>query len=88
MLTDARGRYELETIMPASYPESTTAKHIHMTVTGAERKEDWIDSILFEGDRFLTASERFPRKGGFNPVLKLVKNADGISRGVRDIRLG
>ncbi len=88
MLTDERGRYEFESIMPASYPDSTIAKHIHMTVTGLDKKEDSIDLILFEGDRFLTASERIPRKGGFDPVLKLVKNSDGISRGVRDIRLG
>lgn len=64
MLTDQRGRYEFETIMPASYPDSTIAKHIHMTVTGRNRTEDSIDSILFEGDKFLTAQDRAIRKGG------------------------
>lgn len=87
MLTDKRGRYEFDSIMPASYPDSTQSAHIHMTLTGSDFKEDWVDSILFEGDRFLTARERIPQRGGFNHVLKMVEGADGIKRGVRDIRL-
>lgn len=87
MLTDAQGRYELESIMPASYPDSTIAAHIHMTVTSKDQKEDWIDSILFEGDKFITSRERVPQKGGFNAILKLEKSVEGVMRGVRDIRL-
>ena len=87
MLTDERGRYEFESILPASYPNSTIAKHIHMTLTGRELKEDWVDSILFEGDRFLTARERVPQRGGFNPVLTMEKRSDGVLSGVRDLRL-
>jgi len=89
MLTDARGRYEFSSIKPASYPNRTFAAHVHMTLTGKNFKEDWIDSILFEGDRFLTAQERNQagKKGGFNPILKLEKGADGILRGTRDIKL-
>ncbi|MDM7923990.1 MAG: hypothetical protein QUS14_16985, partial [Pyrinomonadaceae bacterium] len=63
------------------------AAHIHMTVTTADQKEDWIDSILFEGDRFITKRERESRKGGFNPILTLEKNAAGIYTGSRDIQL-
>lgn len=87
MLTDAKGRYEFESIKPASYPNSTIASHIHMTVTTETIKEDWVDSILFEGDRFITQQERVVRKGGFDPILKFVKSSDGISRGVRNIQL-
>lgn len=87
ILTDPKGKYEFETIMPASYPDSTIAAHIHMTVTTVNHKEDWIDSILFEGDRFITAREREIRKGGFDPVVKLVNNG-GVRTGVRDIRVG
>ncbi len=87
MLTDANGQYSFETILPASYPNSTIAKHIHMTVTTVERKEDWIDSILFEGDRFITARERVITKGGFNPILSLAKDRNGVLSGVRDIML-
>lgn len=87
MLTDERGRYEFDSIMPASYPDSTQSAHIHMTLTGTDFKEDWIDSILFEGDRFLTARERVPQRGGFDPVLKMEKGSDGVLRGVRNIKL-
>lgn len=89
MLTDAKGRYEFSSIKPASYPNRTFAAHVHMTVTGKNFREDWVDSILFEGDRFLTAEERTQagKRGGFNPILKLEKGADGILRGARDIQL-
>jgi protocatechuate 3,4-dioxygenase, beta subunit len=89
MLTDARGRYEFRSIKPASYPNSTISAHVHMTVTGKNFQEDWIDSILFEGDRFISERERNQagKKGGFNPILKLEKGADGILRGTRDIKL-
>jgi protocatechuate 3,4-dioxygenase beta subunit len=87
MLTDEHGRYEFESIMPASYPNSTIAKHIHMTVTGRDVREDWVDSILFEGDRFITSRERVATRGGFNPVLTMEKGKDGVLRGVRNILL-
>jgi protocatechuate 3,4-dioxygenase beta subunit len=89
MLTDRAGRYEFRTIKAAPYPGRRFAAHIHMTVTGRNFKEDSIDSILFEGDRLISAQERETagRKGGFNPILTLEKGADGILRGRRDIRL-
>lgn len=87
MLTDAQGRYEFESILPASYPNSTIAKHIHMTLTTEDKREDWVDSILFDGDKFLTTRDRAIQRGGFDPVLKMVKGSDGVLRGVRDIRL-
>jgi protocatechuate 3,4-dioxygenase beta subunit len=89
MLTDTKGKYEFRSIRPASYPNTTFAAHVHMTLTGKNFKEDWIDSILFEGDKFISQRERETagRKGGFNPILKLEKSADGILRGVRDIQL-
>jgi protocatechuate 3,4-dioxygenase beta subunit len=89
MLTDRQGRYEFRSIRPASYPNTTISAHVHMTLTGTNFREDSVDSILFEGDRFITARERSEagRKGGFNPILKLEKGADGVLRGVRDIQL-
>jgi hypothetical protein len=50
-------------------------------------KEDWVDSILFDGDKFLTARDRAINRGGFDPVLKMVKGNDGVLRGTRDIKL-
>ncbi len=89
LLTDERGRYEFRSIRPASYPNSTISAHVHMTVTGRDFREDWIDSILFEGDRFITARERESagRRGGFNPIVKLERDADGVFRAERNIRL-
>lgn len=89
MLSDPKGRYEFSTIKPASYPNTTFAAHVHMTLTGENFKEDWIDSILFEGDKFISAQERSQagKKGGFNPIVKLEKDAAGIWRATRDIQL-
>ena len=89
MLTDEKGRYEFSSIRPASYPNSTQSQHIHMTVTTLDRREDWIDSILFEGDKFLTQRERESsgKRGGFNPIVTLTPGKDGIGRATRDIQL-
>jgi protocatechuate 3,4-dioxygenase beta subunit len=88
MLTDAAGRYEFSSIRPASYPDSTIAAHVHMTLTTTALRENSVDSILFEGDKFITARERSDiGRGGFNPILKMERGADGLMRGVRDIQL-
>jgi protocatechuate 3,4-dioxygenase beta subunit len=89
MLTDKQGKFEFETIKPAPYPVNRFAAHIHMTVTTKTMREDSIDSILFEGDKLISPMERemAGKKGGFNPILKLEKNANGIWRATRDIQL-
>ena len=89
LLTDAKGRYEFQTIKPAPYPENRFAAHIHTTVTTQKMKEDWIDSYLFEGDALISARERETagRKGGFNPIVKLEKGANGIWTATRNIQL-
>ncbi|HVE57463.1 MAG TPA: hypothetical protein VNB22_11590 [Pyrinomonadaceae bacterium] len=89
LLTNANGKYEFQTTKAAPYPERKFAAHIHMTLTGKNFREDSVDSILFEGDRLISAEERNTagKKGGFNPILKLEKGADGILRGTRDIQL-
>jgi protocatechuate 3,4-dioxygenase beta subunit len=89
LLTDARGRYEFETIRPAPYPERKFAAHVHMTLTGQNFREESIDSILFEGDALISAREREEagKRGGFNPILTLKKDAQNIWRATRDIRL-
>lgn len=89
LLTDARGRYEFQTIKPAPYPENRFAAHIHTTLTTKDMKEDWIDSTLFEGDRLISTRERETagKKGGFNPIVRLEKGANGIWTATRDIQL-
>lgn len=89
LLTDARGQYSFRSIKPAPYPENRWAAHIHMTVTTLSMREDSVDSILFEGDPLISAAERSTagQKGGFNPILTLQPDKDGVLHGVRDIRL-
>lgn len=89
MLTGKDGKYSFRTIKPAPYPENRFAAHIHMTVTTAKSREDWVDSILFEGDRLISANERAQagRRGGFNPILSFEKGGDGILRATRNIQL-
>lgn len=89
MLTGNDGRYSFQTIKPAPYPENRFAAHIHMTLTSQSMKEDWVDSILFEGDRLISARERETagRKGGFNPILSFVKGEHGILTATRNMQL-
>jgi protocatechuate 3,4-dioxygenase beta subunit len=89
MLTDKEGRYSFISIKPAPYPENRFAAHIHMTVTTPNAQEDWIDSILFEGDPLISSQERSSagKRGGFNPILTLKKGEDGLLHGTRDIQL-
>ncbi len=87
LLTDERGRYEFSSLKPGSYPNGRNPAHIHMTLTTIDRREDWIDSILFAGDNFITADMRAVKRGGFNPILKLRKNMNDVLTGVRNIQL-
>jgi protocatechuate 3,4-dioxygenase, beta subunit len=89
MRTGDDGRYEFRTIRPASYPGTTAPQHIHTTLSGAGYQEYWIDSYLFEDDPHLTAEHRakLSGRGGFQPVLTLKRDEQGVLRGVRDIRL-
>ena len=89
MLTNAQGKYEFQTIKPAPYPENRFAAHIHTTLTTKTIKEDWIDNYLFEGDTLISPRERETagKKGGFQPILKLEKSANGIWQATRDIQL-
>jgi protocatechuate 3,4-dioxygenase beta subunit len=89
LLTGKNGRYSFITIKPAPYPVQRFAAHIHMTVTTPTAREDWIDSILFEGDSLISARERVEagRRGGFNPILTLKKGEGGLYFATRDIQL-
>ena len=89
MLSDKDGRYSFKSIKPAPYPENRFAAHIHMTVTTVKMREDWIDSILFEGDRLISQQERnmAGKKGGFQPILTLEKGKDALLRATRNIQL-
>ena len=87
--TNAEGRYEFHTIKPAPYPGRNNPAHIHAYVSGPGYPEYWIDEYLFEGDPFITQEIRgkLSGEGNFASILKLTRGADGVSRGVRDIKV-
>lgn len=89
MRTGADGKYEFRTIKPAPYPHRATPAHIHAHLYGPGYPEYWIDEYWFEGDPFITAENRskLTGRGGFNSIIALKRDAGGILRGVRDIKL-
>ncbi len=89
MLTDKSGKYSFRSIKPAPYPVNRFAAHIHMTLTTEKMREDWVDSILFEGDRLISQNERGQagQKGGFNPIVSFEKGTDGLLRATRNLKL-
>ena len=89
MLTGADGKYEFSSIKPAPYPNRTEPAHVHMTLTGKNFTEDSINTILFEGDKFIKEQEKnsVGKWNEFIPILKLEKGADGVLRGTRDFKL-
>jgi protocatechuate 3,4-dioxygenase beta subunit len=48
--TDAQGRFEFQTIRPASYPNTRTPAHIHLTVEGPGLPRRWTPEIHFRDD--------------------------------------
>lgn len=89
MRTNSEGRYEFRTIKPAPYPGRRNPAHIHAYVSGPGYPEYWIDEFLFEGDPFITDEmrQKFSGKGTFSSILTLTRGADGVLRGVRDIKV-
>ena len=87
--TNANGRYQFETIRPASYPEGNAPQHIHPLVQEPNTSLYWIDEYLFEDDPLLTARERSRQvKRGGSGIIQLRKNEKGTWIGHRDIILG
>jgi protocatechuate 3,4-dioxygenase beta subunit len=89
MRTGDDGRYEFRTIRPGSYPGTSAPQHIHTTLSGPGYPEYWIDSYLFEDDPYLVASHRstLSGRGGFQPIITLKRDEQGVLRGVRNIKL-
>jgi len=88
MLTNSEGRYEFRTIKPGSYPASRNPAHIHAYVSGPGYPEYWIDEYHFNDDPFVSDDMRGKAgKGNQSSILTLTRGADGILRGVRDIKV-
>lgn len=89
MRTGRDGKYEFHTIKPAPYPHRATPAHIHAHVYGPGYAEYWIDDYWFAGDPFITPSERakLTGRGGFPSIITLQRDANGVLRGTRNIKL-
>ncbi|MGH9930590.1 MAG: protocatechuate 3,4-dioxygenase [Pyrinomonadaceae bacterium] len=89
MRSNSDGRYEFRTIKPVSYPGTRNPAHIHAYVSGPGYPEYWIDEYHFDDDPFVTKGMRDKDAGTGKPasILKLTRGADGVLRGVRDIKV-
>lgn len=86
--TGADGRYQLETIRPASYPQSTVPQHIHVHVLEPGRCTYYIDDVMFTDDPMLTLAKQPPPLGrGGNGIATPTGDARGWQV-TRDIVLG
>lgn len=89
MRTGADGRYEFRTIKPGAYPHHDSPAHIHATLSGSNYHEYWIDDYWFAGDSRITQQKlsTLTGRGGFSPIINLKRDAEGVWRGVRDLKL-
>lgn len=88
--TGRDGRYEIHTIKPA--PEILAANepaHIHVHIWGERMPEHFLHEFWFRGDGNITTKDKkaLGELARFSPIVTLTKGQDGISRGVRDIRV-
>jgi protocatechuate 3,4-dioxygenase, beta subunit len=82
-----KGEYKMFTLRPAPYPSSDAAAHIHMTIKEPEKKEYYVDEIMFNDDKSEEIkNHKFPERGGSGIIS--VKMKDGIQLAERNIYLG
>lgn len=88
VVTDDAGRYRFDTIRPRPYPSRSDPAHIHMTVKEPNRREYWIDEVVFTDDTLVTSSfrKRQQNRGGSGIVTPRRNNA-GVWLVQRDITL-
>lgn len=87
--TDPHGRYAYRTIRPAAYPQRRFAAHVHTQLWNHTVPAQWGTTLLFADDPLLSPAERRESAalGRFANIRPLARGADGVWRGVHDIRL-
>lgn len=76
--TDEKGEYSIYTIKPACYPNDNIPAHIHLSIKEpAIANEYYVDDLVFDDDKFLTAEKRkaLENRGG-SGILKLITSED------------
>lgn len=86
--TNARGEYRIITIRPAPYGNRSDPAHVHMVVKEPERREYWIDEIVFTDDPLVDARyrARAENRGG-NGIVTPTRDVKGVWHVRRDITL-
>lgn len=85
--TNQHGQYTFFTFRPASYPNSTVAQHIHMTVKEPETIPYYIDEIQFTDDPHYKKRNASNYRGG-SGLIKLMESDQGLLVAERDVVLG
>lgn len=88
MRTNAQGEYRFITIRPAPYESRSDPAHVHMVVKEPERREYWIDEIVFTDDPLVDARyrARAENRGGTG-IVTPTRDANGVWHVRRDITL-
>lgn len=89
MKTDTNGKYEFETIRPASYEtHGGEPAHIHYTIEHSDYPEYWLTGLWFSDDsRVASSLDKIERDGGFSNITTLNKDDNNILKGTRNIIL-
>jgi protocatechuate 3,4-dioxygenase, beta subunit len=86
--TNEKGEYKIYTLKPGAYPGTNIPAHIHPVIKEPGKNEYYIDEFLFEGDPFLTASQRSKQElRGGSGIITLEKKGN-LLYGKRNIILG
>ena len=88
VITNDSGEYRFETIRPAPYPNGRDPAHIHLTVKEPNRREYWIDEVVFTDDSLVTPQYRAreERRGG-SGIITPTRDASGTWTARRNIVL-
>ncbi len=88
LATDPAGRYEIETVRPAPYPNASLPAHVHLYVKEPGRRPYYIDDVVFEGDPNVTPAYRAAQEfRGGSGIVRLTRDAQEVWHGSRDIVL-
>lgn len=86
LVTDAQGRFEVETIRPEGYPQSDLPQHIHIEIF-PEGGSNRITEITFEDDPRMTPEMRRSVERQGYALVPVTRGKDGVERCSAEIRL-
>lgn len=78
VVTNERGEYRFDTIRPGTYPNRGAPAHIHFIIKEPNRREYWIDDVVFTDDPLVNAAYRagLQNRGG-NGIVTPRRDAAG-----------